>query len=65
MLVNRGKQCSRFSGYFEGKRAHFQNDSCSVEKIKEQVMGSFDDAHRFFNWGRAAALALPFDMIAG
>jgi hypothetical protein len=42
-------------------------ESCSVEKIKEQVMRSFDDAssRRLFNWGRAAALALPYDMMAG
>jgi hypothetical protein len=41
----------------------FRVQSCSVEKIKEQVMGSFDDANsrRPFYWGRAAAL--PYQMI--
>jgi hypothetical protein len=40
---------------------------CSVEKIKEQVMRLFDDAssRRLFNWGRAAALALPDHIMAG
>jgi hypothetical protein len=40
---------------------------CSVEKIKEWVMRLFDDAslRRLFNWGRAAALALPDHIMAG
>src|ERR1700721_1315836 len=40
--------------------------SCSVEKIKEQIMRSFDDAslRRLFNWGGAAAPALPHYIMA-
>jgi hypothetical protein len=43
---------------------HSKSSGCFVEKIKEWVMRSFDDAslRRLFNWGRAAAL--PYHMIS-
>jgi hypothetical protein len=62
----RGGKLERIEGIFHLNPHKSKILTCSAEKIKEQVMGSFDDAssRRLFNWGSGSS-ALPYYIMAG